>query len=128
MARHQTWQWSMSLIKNYFIMYKLFFLFIILNISFNYTFSQTKDDTSKVLVKFSEPMSKEGIFDINNYKIITEDNVTLKIFKVGIVQGDTAVVLFTEKHPANKPYKLFITNLKDRSGNLISLNHNTASY
>lgn len=99
-----------------------------MNISFSYTFSQTKDDTSKVLVKFSEPMSKEGIFDIDNYKIISEDNLSLKIFKVGIIQGDTAVVLFTEKHPANKAYKLFITNLKDINGNLISLNHNYASY
>lgn len=109
-------------------MYKLFLCFVIVIESFNISISQTKEDTSKVLVKFNEPISKEGIFNVDNYKIITEDNVTLKIFKVGLVKGDTAVVLFTEKHPANKSYKLFITNLKDISGNLISLNNNTASY
>jgi len=109
-------------------MYKLFLILVIVIGSAHCAFSQSNDDTSKVLVKFSEPMSKEGIFDINNYKIITEDNVLLKIYKVGVVQGDTAVVLFTEKHPANKSYKLFITNLKDISGNLISLHNNTASY
>lgn len=109
-------------------MHKLFLFFVVVIGSFNITFSQSKSDTSKVLVQFTEPMSKEGIFDINNYKIITEDNVSLTIYKVGVVQGDTAVVLFTERHPANKSYKLVITNLKDRSGNLISLHNNTDSY
>lgn len=85
-------------------------------------------DTSKVLVKFNEPMSKEGIFDISNYKILCEDNHELKIYKVGVVEGDTAVVLFTEKHQPGKAYRIIVSNLKDKAGNLISQENNYALY
>lgn len=108
---------------------------VILTISFllilgsNFTMGQsTNPDTSKVLVKFNEPMSREGIFDISNYKIICEDNHEVKIYKVGVVEGDTAVVLFTEKHQAGKAYRIIVSNLKDKAGNLISQENNYALY
>lgn len=103
---------------------------IIISISsLSITFGQAiNPDTSKVLLKFNEPMSREGIFDINNYKIICEDNHELKIFKVGVVEGDTAVVLFTEKHQAGKAYRIKVSNLKDKAGNLISQENNYALY
>lgn len=85
-------------------------------------------DTSKVLVKFNEPMSREGIFDVSNYKIFYEDNHELPIYKVGLVKGDTAVVLFTEKHQPGKVYRIIVSNLKDKSGNLISQEKNYALY
>jgi hypothetical protein len=85
-------------------------------------------DTSKVLVKFNEPMSRDGIFDISNYKIFCEDNHEVKIFKVGVVEGDTAVVLFTEKHQPGKAYRIIVSNLKDKAGNLISQENNYALY
>ncbi len=105
---------------------KLLFLTII----FFYTaevYSQHSTDTSKVLLRFNEPMSREGIFDISNYQIINTDSIEIRIYKVGIIQGDSAVVLFTEQSLFNKPVQIIVNNLKDKSGNVISENHNFAS-
>ena len=91
-------------------------------------YSQSMSDTSKVLLRFNEPMSREGIFDTANYAIFREDNTQIRIFKIGVVPGDSAVVLFTEKYIPNGSYKVIINNLKDKSGNTISENHNVAFY
>ena len=90
--------------------------------------SQPRVDTSKVLLKFNEPMSHDGIFNINNYAIYREGTTPVEIFKVGVVPGDTAVVLFTEKQYPEFSYKIIVNNLKDKSGNLISKNHRLATY
>lgn len=71
---------------------------------------------------------REGIFDVSNYKVIDENNNELKIYKVGVVEGDTAVVLFTENHLKGKIYKVIVSNLKDKAGNLISQENNFARY
>ncbi len=105
---------------------KLFFLTIILHYSTD-VYSQQSTDTTRVLLRFNEPMSREGIFEISNYHIINSENQIIKVFKVGIVQGDSAVVLFTEKSLLDKPVQIIVNNLKDKSGNLISENHNLAS-
>ncbi|MBK7228078.1 MAG: hypothetical protein IPH97_04245 [Ignavibacteriales bacterium] len=105
---------------------KLFFLTIILYYSTD-VYSQQSTDTTRVLLRFNEPMSREGIFEISNYHIINSENQIIKVFKVGIVQGDSAVVLFTEKSLLDKPVQIIVNNLKDKSGNLISENHNLAS-
>ncbi len=86
------------------------------------------EETSKVLLRFNEPMSKEGIFDINNYRVIDESGKELKVYKVGVVEGDTAVVLFTESHLKGKLYTITVFNLKDKAGNPINEQHNYASY
>lgn len=91
-------------------------------------FAQEKSDTSKVLVTFSEPMSLEGIFDVNNYSILLEDYTPFKIYKVGVAKGDSVIVLFTEKQSTAKSYRLIINNLKDKSGNVISESHKTVTY
>ena len=91
-------------------------------------FSQQRADTSKVLLQFNEPMSHDGIFNINNYSIYRDDTTPVEIFKVGVVPGDTAVVLFTEKQYPEFSYKIIVNNLKDKSGNLISKNHRLATY
>ncbi|GMU96776.1 Ig-like domain-containing protein [Ignavibacterium album] len=89
---------------------------------------QLPEETSKVLVRFNEPMSRDGIFDTSNYKVIDESGKELKIFRIGVVEGDTAVVLFTESHSRGKVYKVIVSNLKDKAGNLISQDNNFASY
>ena len=105
---------------------KLFLLIISLFFAVE-TYSQQSNDTSKILLRFNEPMSREGIFEISNYQIVNSENQIIKIFKVGIIQGDSAVVLFTEKKLLEKPVKISVINLKDKSGNVISENHNYAS-
>jgi len=112
-------------------MLKLFPLFILLNLiscSSTDIFAQQMGDTSKVLVKFNEPMSREGIFDVDNYTIYRDDNTPIAIYKVGVVAGDTAVVLYTEKHLPKSSYKIIINNLRDKAGNIISENHKVAFY
>ncbi len=52
---------------------------------------------SKILLTFSEPMSRETIFDPDNYIVIANENTSVKVFKVGLVQGDSSVVLFIDK-------------------------------
>ena len=94
----------------------------------NSSFSQQQSDTSKVLLTFSEPMSRDGIFDINNYHILKDNLTPIKIFKVGVAKGDSMVVLFTEKQSPDSKYKIIIDNLRDKSGNLISESHKTAVY
>lgn len=91
-------------------------------------FAQQMADTSKVLVKFNEPMSRDGIFNINNYTIFRDNETQIAIYKVGIVDGDTAIVLYTEKHLPQSSYKLIINNLRDKAGNIISENHKLAIY
>lgn len=106
-------------------------IFIIAGFIFSLTNTLAKasePEASKVLVRFNEPMSREGIFDTSNYKIISEDNHELKIYKVGVVEGDTAVVLFTEKHQSGKAYKVIVSNFKDKAGNLIHQENNYAHY
>ena len=113
-------------------MFKLFkiliFALLILLISSSDNFSQLQSDTSKVLVKFNEPISHEGIFDTSNYKIYRDDLTPVAIYKIGIVPGDTAVVLFTEQYAPQSTYKIIINNLKDKSGNIISENHKVTFY
>lgn len=112
-------------------MLKLFKLFILLILSVYSSpeiFAQQMADTSKILVRFNEPMSHEGIYNTDNYVIYRDDETLIAIYKVGVVVGDTAVVLYTEKHIPQSSYKLIINNLRDKSGNIISDNHKIAFY
>lgn len=91
-------------------------------------YGQQNNDTSMVKLTFSEPMSRDGIFNISNY-IVLKDLVTpVQVYKVGIAQGDNIVVLFTEKYSETSTYKVIVNNLKDLAGNLISREFNIAFY
>jgi hypothetical protein len=81
---------------------------------------------SKILLTFSEPMSRETIFDTGNYTLITNNNISVEIIKVGIVEGDSAVVLFFDKKDEWISFKVTVHNLKDRAGNLINTDKNEA--
>ena len=106
-----------------------FIILLVISVVFtNTSFTQQKSDTSKVLVTFNEPISHDGIFDIHNYQIYKDDSTPVKIFKVGVAKGDKTIVLFTEKQAPDSKYKIFINNLKDKSGNLISESHKMAIY
>ena len=89
--------------------------------------AQSDENNSMLLITFSEPMSKEGIFDINNYEVIANGNEKVRIYKVGMVEGDTAIVLYIEKNYEWKTYTIKVSNLKDLAGNLISHKKNFAA-
>jgi len=91
------------------------------------TLAQSDEDSYMILVTFSEPMSKDGIFDINNYEVLADDSMAVNIYKVGVVEGDTAVVLYIEKNGEWKNFTIKVSNLKDLAGNLLNYNKNFAA-
>ncbi len=81
---------------------------------------------SKILLTFSEPMSRETIFDPANYQLIANDNILVEVIKVGVVKGDSAVVLFFDKDEEWISFQITVHNLKDKAGNLINADKNVA--
>lgn len=89
--------------------------------------AQSDENASMLLITFSESMSKDGIFDISNYKVIANGNEQVRIYKVGMVEDNTAVVLYIEKNSEWKTYTIKVSNLKDLAGNTINYKKNFAS-
>ncbi|HCY75147.1 MAG TPA: hypothetical protein DHV28_04445 [Ignavibacteriales bacterium] len=83
---------------------------------------------SKILLTFSEPMSRESIFDPANYNVIANENVPVEIISVGVVKGDSAVVLFINKKDEWLSFKITVNNLRDKAGNLINAQKNQAEF
>ena len=81
---------------------------------------------SKILLTFSEPMSRETIFDPANYQLIANDNIPVEVIKVGLVEGDSSVVLFFDKDEEWISFQITVHNLKDKAGNLINADKNVA--
>lgn len=92
------------------------------------TLAQSDVDSYMILVTFSEPMSKDGIFNINNYDVLADDSVAVNIYNIGVVEGDTAVVLYVEKNGEWKNFTIKVSNLKDLAGNLLNYNKNFAAF
>lgn len=92
------------------------------------SYGQQNNDTSQVALTFSEPMSRTGIFDVNNYLVLKDLVTQVQVYKVGIAEGDSVVVLFTEKYSPTSTYKVIVNNVRDRAGNLINQQFNFAFY
>lgn len=107
---------------------QLIIILLLISLSFTIQAQQMESDTSKVLVRFNEPVSRDGIFDLRNYTIIKDDSTNVKIFKVGVSNDNRFIVLFTEKQDPNSSYKIIINNIKDKSGHLISESNKMAVY
>ena len=101
-------------------------LTLLSNIIMPASLAQSEEDVFTILVTFSEPMSKDGIFDLNNYEVLANDNVPVKIYKVALVEGNTGVVLYIEKIYDWKTFTIKVSNLKDVAGNEINYNKNYA--
>ena len=83
---------------------------------------------SKILLTFSEPMSRDSIFDPGNYSVTANGNIPVEVIKVGLVEGDSAVVLFIHKEDDWYNFQIAVRNLKDKAGNLISDEKNNAEF
>lgn len=81
---------------------------------------------SKILLTFSRPMSTETIFDQGNYKVTANENISVEIIKVGLVKGDSSVILFFNKEDGWLSFQITVQNLKDKAGNFISNGKNFA--
>ncbi|MBK7497848.1 MAG: hypothetical protein IPI19_01785 [Ignavibacteriales bacterium] len=114
-------------IKGWFTGYKKL-LVIILIMAISHPVSAQLLSPSKILLTFSEPMSRETIFDPDNYKVTANDNISVKVIKVGVVAGDSAVVLFIDKEDSWSSFKITVFNLKDKAGNLINAEKKAAEF
>ena len=83
---------------------------------------------SKILLTFSEPISRDSIFDPGNYSVTANGNIPVEVIKVGLVAGDSAVVLFIHKEDDWYNFQIAVRNLKDKAGNLISDEKNNAEF
>jgi hypothetical protein len=113
------------LILRYLIGYKeLLVTLLIVTISFPITAQEISP--SKILLTFSEPMSRESIFDPGNYKVTANEIIPVEVIKVGLVEGDSAVVLFIQKEDDWLSFQVTVYNLKDKAGNMINDEKNYA--
>jgi hypothetical protein len=101
-------------------------LVTILIVTLSFSAPAQVDSTSKILLTFSEQMSKENIFDPANYIVTANENIPVEIIKVGLVKGDSSVVLFFNKEDNWLSYKVTVRNLMDKAGNVISDEKNFA--
>jgi hypothetical protein len=102
-------------------------LIILLIVVINFPVLAQVASPSKILLTFSEPMARETIFDPANYKVIANENISVEVIKVGLVEGDSAVVLFINKENNWLSFQITVQNLKDKAGNLINTEKNYAN-
>lgn len=101
-------------------------LIVLFVLIINFPLSAQLLSSSKILLTFSEPMSRENIFNPANYIVTANDNIPVEIIKVGLVKGDSSVVLFFNKEDGWQSFKITVQNLKDKAGNFISNEKNFA--
>ncbi len=101
-------------------------LIILLSISMSLSVLAQQVTHSEILLSFSEPMSRDSIFVPGNYEVIANENIPVEVIKVGVVEGDTAVVLFINKEEDWLSFRVTVHNLKDKVGNLIDEEKNHA--
>lgn len=74
----------------------------------------------KIILRFSEPMDKQTLLLKSNYNLFDESMNAITINKVGVVQGDTAVIIFTNFLNYKTNFVVRVQNVKDKAGNLIN--------
>lgn len=79
----------------------------------------------KLLVTFSEPMDRTTLFEINNWGVWDSDMNPVPINKIGVGLNDSLVVLYFPFLPYKTNFIVRVTDVKDKSGNLIN-EHNSA--
>lgn len=93
---------------------------MILLIVFILSFNLFAQDTSKVLVKFSEPMNIQDCLNPANYIIKDNAGNNLPIYKVGRFPNiDSLFVVFAQRHQHKTNYKIYACNVRDKAGNAI---------
>jgi hypothetical protein len=105
--------------------YKGLFVMLLI-VALSSSVSAQAGSPSKILLTFSRQMSRENIFDPANYKVTANENIPVEIIKVGLVKGDSSVVLFFNKEAGWLSLQITVKNLKDKAGNFISNEKNFA--
>ena len=104
------------------------FLVTLYIVMMSFLVSAQQASPSKILLTFSESMSRETIFNPGNYSVTANGDILVEVIKVGLVEGDSAVVLFIHKEDDWYSFQITVHNLKDKAGNLISDENNYAEF
>ena len=91
-----------------------------------FSWGQDTSHTHKLLLMFNEPMSRPELFDKDNYTVFDDSLNEVNIREVGVVQGDTAVVLFVDFLDYKTDFAVRVFNVTDTAGNTINPNKNSA--
>jgi len=105
-------------------MYKSIYIYTILLSSF--ALAQDTLYSHRILLTFNEPMQRVELFNEANYTVFDSSLNEIEIYLVGIVEGDTAVVIYTEFLNYKTDYAVRVFNVRDTSDNIINLEKNTA--
>lgn len=79
-----------------------------------------------IILKFSEPMDKQTLLLKSNYNLFNETFNSITINKIGVVEGDSAVIIFTDFLSYKTNFIIRVQNVKDKAGNLIHEDHDSA--
>lgn len=88
--------------------------------------NQNCDSAKTVFIKYiySEQMDTAGLRDVNNYSI--KDITEIPIVDIVTVTETDSVVFIKTKLFMDRKYLVEVNNVKDKAGNLINPEHNTA--
>jgi len=86
--------------------------------------SATLLDPDNLEIEFSERIDNTSALNISNYTI----NGGINILDINNSPNPNKLIINTTAHTFGQQYTITVNNVADMSGNLISINHNTAQY
>jgi hypothetical protein len=81
-------------------------------------------DSAKLEIVFSEPVESSSALNMSNYSI----NNGISILSGYLSTNQNKVTLNSTSHTPGQSYTLTANNIRDLAGNILSVNHNSASY
>lgn len=80
----------------------------------------------EIEVKFSEPMDRVSLFNVNNWHIYDSNLNEIPIKKIGVAEGDTIAILYTPFLDYKTNFTVRVNNVKDKAGNIVNPIYNSA--
>jgi len=81
-----------------------------------------------IQVVFSEPMDRPTVLNKSNWTVSDSNLKEVKINKIGVAEGDSIVVLYTEFLAYKSGYTVRVENVTDKAGNPINENNSAWFY
>lgn len=87
--------------------------------------AQDTSNTHKIRLDFSEPMQRAELWINNNYTVFDTSLAETTIRDVGILPGDSAVVVYVDHLWYKTEFAIRVFNVKDTAGNVINPGKNS---
>lgn len=88
--------------------------------------AQDTSNTHKILLTFNEPMDRSTLFENSNYTVFDDSLDETNIRDVGVLPGDSSVVVFVDWLWYKTSFAIRVFNVRDVAGNVINPGKNTA--